>query len=93
MVLTARKTKELLIHFGREELYVPHININGEEIERVTCAMLLGCHLFANLCIITTLTHYRQLTYYLQRLHLLRELKKAGVSTKDLLTCTLQCAL
>ena len=53
--------------------------------ERVSCAKLLGCHIMSNL---SWEDHISNLvSKSSRRLHLLRELKRAGLSTKDLLTC------
>ena len=49
MSLNPSKTKELLVYYGREELDIPHITINGDVIERVCCAKLLGCHIMSHL--------------------------------------------
>ena len=49
MSLNTNKTKELLVYFGREDLDIPRITINGDVIERVSCAKLLGCHIMSNL--------------------------------------------
>ena len=49
MSLNASKTKELMVYYGREELDIPRITINGDVIERVSCAKLLGCHNMSNL--------------------------------------------
>ena len=85
MSLNASKTKELLVYYGREELDIPRITINGDVIERVSCAKLLGCHIMSNL---SWEDHIANLVSKAsRRLHLLRELKRAGLSTKDLLTC------
>ena len=54
-------------------------------IERVSCAKLLGCHIMSNL---SWEDHIANLVSKVsRRLHLLRELKRAGLSSKDLLTC------
>ena len=85
MSLNASKTKELLVYYGREELDIPRITINGDVIERVSCAKLLGCHIMSNQ---SWEDHIANLVSKAsRRLHLLRELKRAGLSTKDLLTC------
>ena len=47
MSLNTNKTKELLVYFGREDLDIPRITINGDVIERVSCAKLLGCHIMS----------------------------------------------
>ena len=83
--LNTNKTKELLVYFGREDLDIPRITINGDVIERVSCAKLLGCHIMSNL---SWEDHIANLVSKAsRRLHLLRELKRAGLSSKDLLTC------
>ena len=45
--LNTNKTKELLVYFGREDLDIPRITINGDVIERVSCAKLLECHMIS----------------------------------------------
>ena len=85
MSLNTNKTKELLVYFGREDLDIPRITINCDVIERVSCAKLLGCHIMSNL---SWDDHIANLVSKAsRRLHLLRELKRAGLSSKDLLTC------
>ena len=85
--LNTNKTKELLVYFEREDLDIPRITINGDVIERVSCAKLLGCHIMSNL---SWEDHIANLVSKAsRRLHLLRELKRAGLSSKDLLTCYL----
>ena len=83
MSLNTNKTKERLVYFGREDLDIPRITINGDVIERVSCAKLLGCHIMSNL---SWEDHIANLVSKAsRRLHLLRELKRAGLSSKDLL--------
>ena len=85
MSLNASKTKELLVYYGREELDIPPITINGDVVERVPCAKLLGVRIMSNL---SWEDHIANLVSKAsRRLHLLRELKRAGLSAKDLLTC------
>ena len=45
MKLNASKTKELLIHFGKQKPNVPPITVEGEDIERVQVAKLIGVYL------------------------------------------------
>ena len=47
--LNTNKPKEVLVYFGREDLDIPRTTINGDAIERVSCAKLLGCHIMSNL--------------------------------------------
>ena len=77
--------KEIPISFGRDEQDIYRIAINGDDIERASCAASLGCHTMANLSwedhidnLVTKGTH---------RVHQLRELKRLGLFAKDLLTC------
>ena len=49
MSLNASKTKELLVYYGREELDIPPITTNGDVVERVSCAKLLGVRIMSNL--------------------------------------------
>ena len=84
MSLNTSKTTELLIYFERKKLDII-ITINGDVIERVSCARLLGCHLMSNLSWEDHIANI--VSKASRRLHLLRELKRAGLSVKDLLTC------
>ena len=84
MSLNTNKTKELLVYFVSEDLDIPRITINGDVIERVSCAKLLGCHIMSNLSWEDHIANL--LSEASRRLHLLRELKRAGLSSKDLLT-------
>ena len=45
MKLNASKTKELLIYFAKDSIQVPNIQVEGQAIERVHCAKLLGVNL------------------------------------------------
>ena len=84
MSLNSSKTKQLLIYFRREEIDTPTITINGDVIERVSCAKLLGCHLMSNL---SWEDHIANLVSKASRqLHLLREVKRAELSEKKILT-------
>ena len=49
MSQNASKTKELLVYYGREELDIPAITINGDVVERVSCVKLLGVRITSNL--------------------------------------------
>ena len=85
MSLNTNKTKELLVYFGREDLDIPRTTINGDVIERMSCAKLLGCHIMSNLSWEDHIVNL--VSKACRRLHLLRELKRAGLSAKYLLTC------
>ena len=81
--MSLNKTKPN-IYIGREEMDIPRITINADVIEHVSCAKLLGCHLMSNL---SWEDHIANLVSKAsRRLHLLRELKTAGLSAKALLT-------
>ena len=85
MSLNTNKSQDLLVYFGREDMDIPRITIKCDVIERVSCAKLLGCHIMSNL---SWEDHIADLVSKAsRRLHLLRELKRAGLSSKDLLTC------
>ena len=73
------------LRHSKKYLDIPRITIDGDVIECVSCAKLLGCHVMSNLSwedhianLVSKASH---------RLHLLKELKRAGLSSKDLLTC------
>ena len=51
----------------------------------VSCTKLLGCHIMSNLSLEDHVANL--VSKASRRLHLLRELKRAGLSSKDLLTC------
>ena len=87
MSLNTNKTKELLVYFGREDLDIHRITINGDVVERVSCAKLLGCHIMSNLSWEDHIVNL--VSKASRRLHLLSELKRAGLSSKDLLACYL----
>ena len=80
----ASKTKELLIHFGKQKPNVPPITVEGEAIERVQVAKLIGVYLN------DTLTWSDHIDSILKkantRLYYLRELKRAGIPTQVILT-------
>ena len=70
MSLNASKTKELLVYYGREELDIPHITINGDVVERVSCAKLLGVRIMSNLSWEDHIANF--VSKASRRLHLLR---------------------
>ena len=65
-------------------MVIPRITINGDVIERVSGEKLLGCHIMSNM---SWEDHIANLVSKAsRRLHILR---RAGLSSKDLLTCYL----
>lgn len=81
MKLNASKTKEIVIYFGRAEINIPRISIDGETIERVNCAKLLGVNLSESLIwdIHVESMHNKAS----KRLYYLRQLKRAGLNPKE----------
>lgn len=83
MKLNASKTKELLIHFGKNNIEIPNIVMEGETVERVHCAKLLGVLLSDRLTwddhVATIINKASKRLYYL------RQLKRSGLSAKELI--------
>ena len=84
MKLNSKKTKELLIHFGNNPPKVPPIIVNEEPIERVSSTKLLGCIINDKLSWENHISD--TVNKASQRLHLLRELKRAGLCPAQLCT-------
>ncbi|XP_072558692.1 uncharacterized protein [Paramormyrops kingsleyae] len=88
--LNISKTKEMVLDFRRQDAVHPPIHIGGGAVERVSSFRLLGVTLSANLkssehtAAVTKKAH--------QRLHFLRRLKKARVST-NVLTSFYRCTV
>ena len=77
MKLNPAKSKEIVIFFGKRCLNIDPIRINGQPIERVENAKLLGVHINNQL---TWHTHIDNILRKANtRLYYLRELKRAGV--------------
>ena len=84
MQLNASKTKELFIYFGKQNLSVPPVIIEGQKIERVRATKLLGLTLNDRL---TWEDHINSISKKANvRLHYLRHLKRAGVPCAQLIT-------
>lgn len=82
MKINASKTKEILVSFKKVMPPVPHITVNGEEIERVSHCKLLGVYLNDQL---NWNTHVDQIFKRAsQRLHFLSCLKRSKLSCTDL---------
>ena len=85
MLINAKKTKELVIDFARIHRANPnHITIDGQQIEQVDSAKLLGLTISDDL---SWETHVNNITKKAnQRLFMLRLLRRAQVSMEQLLT-------
>ena len=84
MSLNASKTKEIIVYYGKKDITIPPIMIEGQEIERVSEAKLLGVTLTSKL---TWEVHIDNLCRKANsRLYYLRHLKRAGLPTAQLLT-------
>ena len=89
LYLNASKTKEMLINFSRTEPNVPLLSINGETIERVTEAKLLGVVLSSDLKWTSHVDYIHKKA--VKRIHFIRQLKRSGVNTADL--CRVYCSI
>ena len=84
MKINTSKTKELLIHFNKQEPDIPPVIIQGTPIERTNVAKLLGVSINDKL---TWNEHVESIHKKANsRLHYLRLLKRAGVPNEQLLT-------
>ena len=84
MSRNASKTKEIIVYYGKKDITIPPIMIEGQEIERVSEAKLLGVTLTSKL---TWEVHiYNLCRKTNSRLYYLRHLKRAGLPTAQLLT-------
>jgi hypothetical protein len=80
--INAKKTKEMVVYFGKKDLCLDSLTIDGVEIERVKQAKLLGLWISDDLkwgCHIDYICKKAS-----KRLHYLRQLKRAGLSHADL---------
>lgn len=91
MCVNCRKTKEMLIYFGKmfSESFVPHIVINGEDIERVSSFKLLGI-VFSD-----DLTWSKHVSFMLgkisNRYFIIYELRRIGFPFTDIMS--IYCSL
>ncbi len=76
------KTKEMLVFFGNDP-DIPLLEINGQEIERVTQTKLLGVIISSNLKWDAHVQYIHSKAG--KRLYYLRELKRSGLSQTDLI--------
>jgi len=82
MNINTKKTKEMIIGNIKKE-FPPSLRLNDNEIERVSVYKLLGLYVNDNL---TWNDHVSSIcTKSAQRLHFLKLLKRAGISSDDLL--------
>ena len=83
ITINTSKTKELYISFGKEQHRPSAVNINGQEIEQVTTAKLLGITLANDL---TWEAHTQNIhSRASSRLYFLRQLKRSGAPIEDLI--------
>ena len=64
-----------MVYYGREELDSPPITINGDVVERVSCAKLLGVLIMSNLSWEDHIANLVSMAS--RRLHLLRDISSA----------------
>ena len=87
MKINSTKTKEMLICFCKDSGHcrtIPNINVDGNDIERVTTCKILGVTISSNL---TWNAHVDNIVSKAgKRLYLLYQLKRAGIPQGDLLT-------
>ena len=82
MKVNVKKTKEMVINFGKAETDLPHLQLNDTIIERVSSVKLLGLNVSDDLSWEDHVNHiYRKAA---KRLYSLVMLKRAGVTTKDM---------
>jgi len=84
MKLNASKTNELLIYFGKSDNQVPSIIMEGEAINRVHSAKLLGVNISDKLDWDVHVASINSKAS--KRLFYLRQLKRSGLCVKDLVT-------
>ena len=83
MKLNASKTKELRISFAKKLNHFPAISIEGEHIEKVPAARVLGVTVSQDL---TWNQHVSKIVSKAnQRLFLLRQCKRCNMSTRDMI--------
>lgn len=82
MNINASKTKELLITYMKKPPNVPHITINGEDIERVSECKLLGVHLNDQLNWDLHIDKIHKKAC--QRLHFLSCLRRSNLNSRDM---------
>ena len=83
MQLNASKTKELIVNFSKSKTEIPGVIINGQTIDRVEHAVMLGVTISNNL---KWNKHIENITSKAsQRLFMLTRLKKAGLPWQDIL--------
>ncbi len=88
MKINSTKTKEMLICFCKDSDHcrtIPNINVDGNDIERVTTCKILGVTISSNL---TWNAHVDNISKAGKR-YLLYQLKRAGIPQGDLLTVVL----
>ena len=82
--LSESKCKEFRISFAKCEPVLAYIIVNGNPIERVLCIKLLGLNISSDLKWNNHTSEIIKKTS--ARLHCLRQLKRANIATKELIT-------
>jgi hypothetical protein len=83
MQINCDKTKEMIIYFGKKEINLPNITMNGKHLERVDNTKLLGIVINNKL---TWDDHVNYMcTKVSKRIYFIRLLKRAGVMPNDIL--------
>ena len=83
MKINASKTKEMLISYSKIPPEVPHIMVDGVELERVTSCTLLGIELNEKL---NWIDHVEKIySKAAKRLHFLSQLKRTKMSPLELI--------
>jgi len=83
MKINAKKTKHMTIHFKRKPLEIDPVQVNNTVIETVKNFKILGVWVSSNLkwdC-----HHQKIISKLSQRLYLLKQLKRSGLGTDDLI--------
>jgi hypothetical protein len=83
MQINCGKTKEMIVYFGKKKINIPEITMGGKQLERVENTKLLGI-IFNNK--LTWDDHVNYIcTKVSKRIYFIRLLKRAGVSSNDIL--------
>ena len=82
MKLNASKTRELVMHFGKNNIEVPKVTIEDEVIDRTHCAKLLGALITDKRDWDEQVSHIN--TKASKRLFYIRQLKRSGLSQNEL---------
>ena len=76
MRINTMKTKEIIIRFCRDPVFLPYINIDGAAIERVSQVKVLGVTLSSDF---SWNVHVDGMSKVRKRVFLIYQLKRAGI--------------